>query len=882
MRGLILSFAYPHLPLWRIVYFNSLFNHRSLNCLLWYMESNNLINPPLLLRISSDPIREESPPKLLSRLSTLPPRKRKRESLDESSERWTSSERESAPASRQHHELPKNWRNGKEHQIEIRGRHLTRTSTRSTPSLLSRMKTDRTPEKRLHLWECLSLPSNNQRRNGSGKRSKNSWSRYPEGNLKEREKRLSDGSFEREPKKKTCPGIMSLPAHLEGAVVSKPAGSYSSSAKTCQESSPSCESPTTSRKESPLHNGNEFSKASQSTLTKSSLPCTLSNLMKRERDAWDELRSYLPWQNLNVRSEREASGHQPSGGCPEQLSSFSNTGGRNYSSMPNISKVFSQPSTPTLTPKSSCTINQSATKLVGVRTSYSPITSASTVSAKRYCTPMELSTEEVGKEVQREEKGQTKEGHQRKTSAEDLIARMDVDIPKRNVTTSISVGSVERQGTERHPATLPTPRSTSGAAYWMRPRYLRYNIWDPSLDFSPSTSDWTLTAEPLEGPPQSALEDEAVTKVLNENPHLFKIVTPIRVDIFETYLSTHPNQAFVKSVCRGLREGFWPWAEVPKPGYPVTLDESKPAPVDTKKADFLRAQRDIELAKDRFSPPFTHDLLPGMYCMPIYAVPKPHSTDLRLVTDQSYGKYSLNSMIKHEKVVGFPLDNMVHFGEMLMDLERKEPGVEKVVWKSDVAEAYRILPMHPRWQAKQVNQIDDEYHVDRCNAFGGCGAGGLFISFNSLVAWIAKEIKRIRYLSGYVDDSSGCGRKDDCLTYPPYGRDYPREQVILMNLWDELGIPHKPHKQVYGSPLPIIGITVDANNLSLTLSVEAKDTLIAEPRWWCKPGRKEKLRRWYQMGGWMNWAFNVYPRVRPALNNFYPKLRGRRDSTSLI
>jgi hypothetical protein len=190
----------------------------------------------------------------------------------------------------------------------------------------------------------------------------------------------------------------------------------------------------------------------------------------------------------------------------------------------------------------------------------------------------------------------------------------------------------------------------------MRPRYLRYNIWDPDSDFSPNTSDWTLTAEPLEGPPQSALDDEAVTKTLNENPHLFKIVTPIHVDTFESYLSTHPNQPFVRSVCRGLREGFWPWAETPKPGYPVMIDESKPAPTDTKKAEFLRAQRDTELTKDRFSTPLTHGLLPGMYCMPIYAVPKPRSTDLRLVTDQSYGKFSLNSMIKHEKVTGDMMD----------------------------------------------------------------------------------------------------------------------------------------------------------------------------------------------------------------------------------
>jgi hypothetical protein len=214
--------------------------------------------------------------------------------------------------------------------------------------------------------------------------------------------------------------------------------------------------------------------------------------------------------------------------------------------------------------------------------------------------------------------------------------------------------------------------------------------------------------------------------------------------------------------------------------------------------------------------------------------------------------------VKHERVTGFPLDSMVHFGEMLMDLEKREPGVEKVGLKSDVTEAYQILPMHPCWQVKQVTRVDDDYFVDRCNVFGGCGSGGLFISFNGLITWIAKEIKRIRYLNTYVDDSTSCGRRDNCITYQPYGKDFPREQVILMVLWDELGIPHRPHKQIFGSPLPVIGITVDANSLSLTLSDESRETLIAELRWWCKRGRKERIRRWYQMGGWMNWAFNVY------------------------
>jgi hypothetical protein len=271
----------------------------------------------------------------------------------------------------------------------------------------------------------------------------------------------------------------------------------------------------------------------------------------------------------------------------------------------------------------------------------------------------------------------------RKRYAGDLMDKEDADSLRMNATISTSARDAERVDTENP---LALPKNIRDEGYGMRPKYLRYNIWDPDSDFSPNTSDWTKTAAPLEGPPQSELDDEVVGKTIRGNPDLFKIITPIHVDIFESYLSTHPNRPFVESVCRGLREGFWPWARMPCPGYPSMNDESKDPPSDPKKAEFLRAQRDSEVAKGRFSAPFKHGLLPGMYCMPIYTVPKPHSTDLRLVTDQSYGEYSPNSMIPHHKVTGFPLDNLVHFGEMLLDLERWEPGKRKVAWKSDVAE----------------------------------------------------------------------------------------------------------------------------------------------------------------------------------------------------
>jgi len=75
-------------------------------------------------------------------------------------------------------------------------------------------------------------------------------------------------------------------------------------------------------------------------------------------------------------------------------------------------------------------------------------------------------------------------------------------------------------------------------------------------------------------------------------------------------------------------------------------------------------------------------------------------------------------------------------------------------------------------------------------------------------------------------------------------------------------------------PLTIIGISVDTNELMFKLSEEAREKLIEELKRWTRTGGKERLRRWYQMGGWFNWALNVYPLLKPALNNFYPKLKG--------
>ena len=262
--------------------------------------------------------------------------------------------------------------------------------------------------------------------------------------------------------------------------------------------------------------------------------------------------------------------------------------------------------------------------------------------------------------------------------------------------------------------------------------------------------------------------------------------------------------------------------------------------------------------------------------MPIYAVPKPGSTYLRLVNDHSAGPYSLNSMINHSLVTSHPLDNLHQLGDMLLNLHILTPGLDLVMWKSDIVEAYLMCPMHLMWQIKQAVRIDSEYYIDRANCFGSSASFAIFVSVNSLIAWIAKNDCGVSSLITYVDDSSGPAVATDKTYYGPYNTSLPSPQVALLRLWDELGIPHKPKKQVHGSPLPIISIDVNPNNLTFTLPDLAHKRLITElETWTSSSSTRFRLHWWQKLGGWINWALNVFPDLRPCLNAFYSKIAGK-------
>ncbi len=155
--------------------------------------------------------------------------------------------------------------------------------------------------------------------------------------------------------------------------------------------------------------------------------------------------------------------------------------------------------------------------------------------------------------------------------------------------------------------------------------------------------------------------------------------------------------------------------------------------------EFILRYRDEEVAAEHFSAPFGPELLPGMYSTPVHAVPKPRSDELRMVSNMSAGPYAPICMIQHADIAGARLDGLHMFFSAILKFQRASPANARkvlVTFKSDVSKAYRLCPMHPLWQLKQIvttGFLTDEQKaagqnevlirsVDCNNKFGGRGS----------------------------------------------------------------------------------------------------------------------------------------------------------------
>lgn len=427
---------------------------------------------------------------------------------------------------------------------------------------------------------------------------------------------------------------------------------------------------------------------------------------------------------------------------------------------------------------------------------------------------------------------------------------------------------------------------------WKRPRMYRGFLWEAAeYNLVTPSALSTETAPPFPSPPQHELDNPTNQKLLREHPELFRVTTPFKVREFAKLLQDHPNRPLVLSFLRGLQEGFWPYSdtELLEPDAEVKDNHR----MDAAGEEFVRVQAQEEMDAGRYSRPFTQ-LYPGMRMDPIGAVPKPHSDGLRLINNHSDGEKSLNSYIpKAEASVRY--DNLADLGRNLLAMRARYGASPAMLWKSDIAHAFRCLPIHPCYQMKQVVKIPCSsacrcphgyhFHVDHCCCFGDRGSVRLWCTAAGLIAWISMHVYRIESLLHYMDDFFSADRLICFGVYDGYAEPIriPDSQVRFLKMLDRLGVPHKRNKQISGTCIDIIGFNVDCQAMTITYPTTKKEELAAAIRDFLSvPSRKHPLRAWQSLIGWANWALNVFPLGRPALTSSYAKIRGKEIASASV
>jgi hypothetical protein len=303
-------------------------------------------------------------------------------------------------------------------------------------------------------------------------------------------------------------------------------------------------------------NGTASSEATQLVSTLSIVASTLSDLCRTTSRSLESSKSTMPRLNQPSGLKRPASGI-PHGQRPlKRLFLPSHTVDPNLMNIEGIYKTFSTPSSADSIQKSSSMTKPLGTSLEEVKPSGLPISQVSSIYKPRTSTHLVWRwTKSIERERNPEEYAVDSTGER-------------ATLPVAN--SGMYAEDVEAAHMDEW-SVLNKNRDLI-----QKPKYLRYNEWDSRGKLTPGVISWSLSASPLPSAPSLPFE-HPISKTIRERSDLFKIITPINVPCLRYFLRKHPNRAFCNSICEGLENGFWPWANVDPPGYPATHDESRVA-----------------------------------------------------------------------------------------------------------------------------------------------------------------------------------------------------------------------------------------------------------------------------------------------------------------
>ena len=353
--------------------------------------------------------------------------------------------------------------------------------------------------------------------------------------------------------------------------------------------------------------------------------------------------------------------------------------------------------------------------------------------------------------------------------------------------------------------------------------------------------------------------------------HLFRVnqllrnhrpVTPVKVNRLTHYLSGYPY-AKRQYLLNGFTNGF----SIQCLLSPSHLESPNlKSAVDNPSA--VNAKLTKEIDAGRIAGPFEFPPFPQFIISPLGLVPKKTPSEFRLIHHLSFPRgSSVND--------GIPRDfSSVHYASTDDAISLiKQLGSGCFMAKTDIASAFRIIPIHPHDFRLLGMKWQGNYYFDRCLQMGCSTSCSIFESFSTALEWIAKKVLGTQAIIHILDDffivadtEAACGAQLE----------------KFLTLCDDLGVPIAEGKTMGPfTSLQFAGISLD----SITMQASLPDDKLAKCReqlTLCYRRKSVTLRELQSLIGLLNFTCSVIVPGRAFLRRLIDLTKGVRNPRHFI
>ena len=286
---------------------------------------------------------------------------------------------------------------------------------------------------------------------------------------------------------------------------------------------------------------------------------------------------------------------------------------------------------------------------------------------------------------------------------------------------------------------------------------------------------------------------------------------------------------------------------------PLTSNNSQSA---LTQPEIVTSKLQNELSKGRIAGPFNNPPLPNFKSSPLALREKQEQGKYRLLRNLSY-PYDLSSVNSN-----IPTSASTVKYERLSDAIKdiQECTLDAHMAKSDIADAFRLIPLHPSQYHLTGFSWEHKYYYDKCLPQGSASSCRIFETFSTALKWILNNKLGVKRVTKVLDDFFFADDTElECSA----------ALSSFIYLCQELRVPIAQHKTAGPSQvITFLGIELDTHFMIARLPTTKLDTYREDIQNYMTHD-KVTLRELKSIIGKLQFATTVVKPGRPFLRRLY-------------